>query len=295
MTNQQTRPKSPNNAENEPRCFSNLVVRLLTGMTLLPVIIGLILFGRWPFALVVGALVGIGTLEFYFMEKERGMQNNVAMGLLTAALVMIAFYINEPRLWQIALILCAVLTFLIEYVRSRNLPGSLLRVGTTLGGLFYIAFPGAFIISIRESAPMGIHWVFVIVYCTWSVDTFSYVFGNMLGKTKLAPKLSPNKTREGAFAGLIFGALMPLLVLLRGQMFEWRVVPLLLIAPLIAILGDLFESGMKRYFGVKDSGVQGFNPFPGHGGVLDRIDSLLWVTTAVYVYLLLVGAVPFLI
>jgi phosphatidate cytidylyltransferase len=292
MTREQTR-QSDDTPGTRSR-YSNLFVRAVTGMVLLPVIVGLIILGGWPFALMVGILVGIGTLEFYFMEKRRGLQNNVAIGLIASTLVLVSFFINDPRLWQIALALSALLTFTIEYARSRALSDSLMRVATTLGGLFYIAFPGAFLLAMRSSAPMGIHWVFVVIFCTWSVDTFSYIFGNIFGKTKLAPTLSPNKTREGAIAGLIFGTVLPLLVLLRGQIFEWRVIPLLLLAPVIAILGDLFESGMKRYFGVKDSGVQGFNPFPGHGGVLDRIDSLLWVSTGVYVYLLIVGKVPIL-
>lgn len=280
---------SEDNAAKSSRRPSNLVVRLLTGLVLLPVIMVIYIYGRVPFALFIAALVGLGTLEFYFMEKRRGIQNNVVLGLLAAAATLVAFYIEEPRLWQGAWLLCGVLTFLIEYVRGRDLRDSLVRVLTTLGGLLYIALPGAFYIAIRQGA--GIHWAFVVVFCTWSVDTYSYIFGNMLGKTPLAPRLSPNKTREGAVAGLIAGVIMPLLLLLRGEVYTHSAIPLLLLLPVVAILGDLFESSLKRFFDVKDSGVKGFNPFPGHGGVLDRVDSMLGVIVCVYSYLVLTGQV----
>lgn len=281
------------NAAKSSRRPSNLVVRLLTGLVLLPIVILVYLYGRLPFALFIAVLVGLATLEFYFMEKRRGIQNNVVLGSLAAAATLVAFYIGEAWLWQGAWVLCGVLTFLIEYVRGRDLRDSLVRVLTTLGGLLYIALPGACYIAIRQGA--GIHWAFVPLFCTWSVDTFAYIFGNMLGKTPLAPRLSPSKTREGAIAGFIAGIIIPLLLLLRGEVYTPSVIPLLLILPLVAILGDLFESSLKRFFDVKDSGVKGFNPFPGHGGVLDRADSILGVLICVYIYLVLTGQVTLLV
>jgi phosphatidate cytidylyltransferase len=229
------------------------------------------------------------------MERQRGLQNNALIGIAVAVLVLLAFHWREARLWQGALLISPLLTFAIEFGRSREWQRSLLRVATTLGGSLYIAFPFAFLIAIRQIHPPGIHWVCAVIFCTWGTDTFSSMFGSMFGKTKLAPRLSPGKTVEGALAGVIFGAILPMLVLLRGGAMTWNVVPLFIICPFAGIAGDLFESGVKRFFGVKDSHIPGFNIFPGHGGALDRIDSILWVIPLFYFYLVLTGDIPLLI
>jgi len=273
----------------------NVFLRLLTGLTMIPLVIVLILFGGWVFALAVAFLVVVGTLEFYFMERHRGLHNNVVIGFVTAAAVLLAFILESALLWELAVLLASLIIFAAEYFRSRQVQTSLVRVVTTLGGVFYIAFPGAFMIAIRGVQPFGIHWVFAILFTTWSADTFAYLFGKMFGKTALTPKLSPNKTREGAVGGLIFSAILPMLVLLRVNELSITTALMLVLAAGAAIVGDLFESGMKRYFDVKDSGVPGFNIFPGHGGVLDRIDSLLWVLPVYYAYLVFAGKLTLLL
>ena len=108
-------------------------------------------------------------------------------------------------------------------------------------------------------------------------------------ETKLAPLISPNKTVEGAIGGIL-GAWVPAFLLLHFTgALEPALVPMVVIGPLLAVGGDLFESAMKRFFRVKDSYVAGFNVFPGHGGVLDRIDALVWVASWVYFNLLALG------
>ena len=276
----------------KPRSLSNLIVRFTTGMVILPLIVILILWGGLPFTVVIGLLTILGTAEFYFMERMKGLQNNAIIGISAAIAVLISFHTREYWLWQVAIVISVLLTFAIEFARSREWQRSLWRVWTTLGGSLYIAFPFAFLIAIRQIEPFGIHWIFTILFTTWGTDTFSYMFGSMFGKTKLVPKLSPSKTVEGAIAGVIFGAFLPMLVLLRISEWSWNIVPLLLLCPFAAIAGDLFESGIKRYFGVKDSHIPGFDVFPGHGGALDRIDSILWVIPLFYVYMLMIGKLP---
>ena len=120
--------------------------------------------------------------------------------------------------------------------------------------------------------------------------------GNMFGKTKLAPVLSPKKTVEGAVGGIIAGTLLPLGVLYQGSIdITWVMTIMFFIGAIAATAGDLLESYIKRYFGVKDSHIPGFNVIPGHGGVLDRIDSTLLVATVFYIYLVSIGEITLLI
>ncbi|MEO1164124.1 MAG: phosphatidate cytidylyltransferase, partial [Chloroflexota bacterium] len=220
-------------------------------------------------------------------ERKRGAQNNALLGVTAASLVLAAFHFEQPILWQIAVVGTVIITFAIEYGRSKDLSDSLQRILTTIAGIFYIAFPMAFLVAIR-AGDSGLHWFFAFIYCTWGTDTFAYFAGNMFGKTPLSPKLSPKKTVEGAVGGMVAGAILPLMVLYQGQIpITSSVILLFIVATFSAVGADLFESAVKRFFGVKDSHIPGFNILPGHGGVLDRIDSTLGVATVMYIYLVM--------
>lgn len=127
-------------------------------------------------------------------------------------------------------------------------------------------------------------FVFLLIFSTWASDTFAFAVGKMMGKVKLCPAISPGKTREGAIGGFV-GTLA--VAIIFSLIFKFSVLHALAIGVIIGImapLGDLVESILKRVCGVKDSG----NIIPGHGGVLDRFDSLLFAAPAMYVYLMLV-------
>jgi len=109
------------------------------------------------------------------------------------------------------------------------------------------------------------------------------------GKHKLAPRLSPKKTVEGAVAGVIGGFVSTLILLIIGNQVSSITLVMIALAPLVAVVGDLLESAIKRYFKVKDSHIPGLNVIPGHGGVLDRVDSWMMVAAFCYLYLLLTG------
>lgn len=283
------------NLPSRSRRLSNLFVRFLTGMVVLPFLLVLIFLGGWFTTIPLGFLMLMGILEFYYMEKKRGLQNNGIIGVLAAVMVVLAFHYEQALLWQIAVVATIILTFIIEFGRGRVFKDSVQRIATTVGGIFYIAFPMSFLVAIRGSES-GLHWFFAFVYCTWGTDTFAYLIGNMFGKTKLAPALSPGKTVEGAIGGIVAGALLPLAVLYQGQIpITLPVVLMFIAATFAATLADLFESGVKRFFGVKDSHIPSFDIIPGHGGVLDRIDSTLGSATVIYVYLVMTGHIAFLV
>ncbi|WP_265562641.1 phosphatidate cytidylyltransferase [Sphingomicrobium arenosum] len=150
------------------------------------------------------------------------------------------------------------------------------NIGWKIGGFFYCLIPAIALLWIRDRYAQGFDlllWVFIV---TWATDIGGYAFGKTMGRTKLAPAISPNKTWEGLIGGMVAAGLL-------GGLWAWTqgLDPLLywLGAPMAvaAQAGDLFESGMKRRAGVKDSGTL----LPGHGGVFDRLDGLLVVATAI--------------
>ncbi|MEO1289368.1 MAG: phosphatidate cytidylyltransferase [Chloroflexota bacterium] len=273
------------------RSLSNLLVRFFTGMAVIPILVMVAFLGGWWLTVPIMFFMLVGVLEFYFIERRHGLQNNALLGIIAAIMIMLAFHFQMPILWQSAVIGTIIITFALEYGRGRVVRDSIYRTLTTVGGLFYIAFPMAFLVAIRQ-ADAGYHWFFAYIYCTWGTDTLAYLIGNMFGKTKLAPVLSPKKTVEGAIGGIIAGTLLPLGVLHQGDIdITFVVTVMFFIATLAAIVGDLLESVVKRYFGVKDSHIPGFNVIPGHGGVLDRIDSTLLVAPVFYIYLVWMGEI----
>jgi len=138
----------------------------------------------------------------------------------------------------------------------------------SVGGFFYCLFPALSLLWIRERSGIDLLvWSFIV---TWATDIGAYFAGRTFGKRKLAPSISPGKTVEGLYGGIVAAALLGAAWVLWTGLSE----PLLLLAPLFAVAaqgGDLFESWMKRQAGIKDSG----NWLPGHGGVLDRLDGLV--------------------
>ncbi len=270
--------------------YTELRIRLITASILLPIAILVSFAGGGLFFVLILPVMGIGMLEFYVMEKDTPTQGSSLTGIPTGIVVVTAFYLQDERVWQAALALCIVLTLILELARQpKQARRALGQVGTTLCGVLYVAFPAAFMVSIRNAPEDGLIWVFVIFAITWGADTFGYVFGRAFGKRKLAPRISPNKTVEGALGGILGAWIPAFLLLISTGALQPILIPMVLIGPLLAVGGDLFESAMKRFFRVKDSYVAGFNVFPGHGGVLDRIDALVWVTSWVFLYLSVLG------
>ena len=166
-------------------------------------------------------------------------------------------------------------------VRGKGVKGKLIG----LAGPFYIGVPLALGLLLRDG-PDGRDWVLAALLATFSVDTGAYAVGRLIGKHKLAPRISPGKTWEGVVGGLLggVGATFGLTLILDLPMDTWKALPLGLLLAVAAMAGDLAESWLKRAAGAKDSG----SLIPGHGGILDRTDSIVatlvvayfWVTWA---------------
>jgi phosphatidate cytidylyltransferase len=273
--------------------LTNLGQRLLTVAILLPIVVALTLIGGWAFTGLVTALCLIGTLEFYVLAHDRPIQGSALIGLPIALGVLIAFHLRDTGLGAFALIAGSAATFALEIARHpANLRRCLIQVGMTLAGVLYVAFPGGFLISLRAENPNGLLWVGLVLCMTWGTDTFAYIGGRLWGRHLLAPTISPKKTVEGAITGVIGGMFPAIMLLSAANVWTPAYLPLIIAAPFAAILGDLMESALKRMFDAKDSHVHGFDIFPGHGGVLDRIDGLIWVAALTYfmIMVLRIGA-----
>lgn len=267
---------------------SNFVTRLITALIGGPLIIILTYIGGIPFLITGLVMAALSALEFCALGNDRHIPGNTYIALPGAVILVLFTTSHQTALAILTIAIVVIAAFIWDMMRGAA-GNRMQRVGMTLAAMLYSGLPPAFLILIR-GMPDGLLWMVLIFALTWGTDTFAYLGGRMWGKHLLAPSISPKKTIEGAVVGIIGGFLLGLITLLAGQ----KIMPILLffvlIAPPLAVMGDLFESRLKRYFHVGDSHLNGFNIIPGHGGVLDRTDALIWVTTLFYIYFLLIGA-----
>lgn len=279
---------SPAAEHNQPKAPSNLTQRMLTIVLGGPIALLMVYFGGWFLTIGILLIGVVGVAEFYLLAHDRPLQGSTLVGVPAVIIVTIAYFLDVPPVALITLLLAGGVSLTSRWFLHRNLRRAAGQAVMTMLGVLYIGFPAGFLLWLRAT-PDGLAWLLLILALTWGTDSFAYVGGRLWGRRPLAPVISPKKTVEGAIVGYFGGFLAALLVLiLAGKLY----LPLILIAalgPVVAILGDLFESWLKRRFNVKDSHLQGFNLFPGHGGVLDRVDALIWVTVLCYAGLNMFG------
>lgn len=232
------------------------------------------------FAGFIMAVAAVGLTEYAAMAfpDDRGLRGAVVVfGLLVAAGVLTGTLAGAGAAVSSTVIGGLVLAAL---RRNDDLPRAVHRVGLLLLGVLYVGFFIPHVVPLRES-PDGWRWALFTVYTAMGCDTGAYFAGRAWGRRKLLPAVSPSKTVEGAFGGLA-GAVI--IALLARVLFFPRpaveVVGLALVIAVLAVLGDLCESALKRAFGAKDSGWI----IPGHGGILDRLDSLLFPFVFIFYY-----------
>lgn len=259
--------------------------RIMTGLILLPIVSGALLAGGWWYVLLVLPVAAIAVLEFCALGQSPLVQGSRPVALALTVLVIVAFQVEQPLLGWTSLPIGLGAVFVSRRPRRLSLHHRLTQTAITLAGVIYIAFPAAFLICLRNHQPNGLLWSLVVYTVAASTDTFAYFGGRLLGRTPLAPLLSPGKTVEGAAVGIVGGVVGGLIVLLLAHRVSVPAGLLVLAGALVAVVGDLLESGIKRVFRAKDSRLPGWNLLPGHGGVLDRIDALILVVVLVYLAL----------
>ena len=260
----------------------NLVVRIVTALLLLPAVLALLVLGGWWTAALVAAAAGACTLEYQLITQRRLGPAEV-LAVLGAALIPLAAAARPLGFTAIAAwILWGVfIAASVQGLFASDREHAPARTAHAVAGCLYGGLGLGPIAALRVG-PAGLQWVISALVITWANDTCAYFAGRLFGRHKLHPAVSPNKTWEG-FAGGVAGSV--------GGMFiaRWVAFPALttgdclalgLLGAVLGPLGDLTESLLKRAHGVKDSGTL----IPGHGGLLDRVDALLFNAPAVYLY-----------
>jgi len=270
-----------------PQGFArNLRSRVLTAVLVLPPLLAAIFVGpAWLGAVVIALALAVGLLEFFALLVARGIRPMRLTGSVLAA----AFFIEAawPTLLPRPLLpLLAVALLSTTLLRGMDLLESVASAALSLLGALYLGALGGTIVGLRVQDPEGLGgWRIAFLLITVMLsDTAAYFVGCTLGRHRLAPALSPGKTVEGALGGLAGGVIGALAVRAVGlpNVPIAHAMGLGILVTILGIAGDLDESLLKRWAGVKDSGTL----FPGHGGMLDRLDSLLFGAPVLYYYFL---------
>ena len=258
-----------------------LVKRSLVALIFGPVVLAGIYLGGWfTFALVViiSILMVRETRAFSSVHLRTGEQ---IVLLLLCILWQLAITVDYPHLLNL-FISSVIVIFLMELL-NHQISGTLERTSVMLFVFIYCGILLSSFIGVRK---YGALWGLLPVIMVWVVDTFAYWGGTLLGHHKLAEDYSPKKSIEGFFCGFLSGVVMALgIIYFRPQTDRILLWSLVFITGIAGQIGDLFESKLKRQFGVKDMS----NLMPGHGGMWDRTDSLLWVYPLFWVVLKLFG------
>ena len=251
-----------------------MLKRTLTAAVGIPIVVAAVWVGNYPFTLLVAAAAAIAALEMTRMARAWGQSTPAVMTVaITAAIAASGQFVAGLDLNAIPIVLAAVAA---PVAAAALLFGRRLRggPGSTLAAVSIAAFVGGtlFLATVIRNQPEGRYWILLLLLVTFATDTGAYAVGRTMGSRRLAPSISPGKTWEGAVGGFV-GAVA------SGAAFGWAagfnpsigwIMATAAVLGVTGQAGDLFESKLKRIAGLDDSGTI----FPGHGGMLDRLDSI---------------------
>ena len=274
----------------------NLLVRGASGVVLFGVVLGAAFLGYWGFGALMLLITVVGVWEFYQLAMAKGAMPQRCMGIVTSILLLVtafsAILLAVPCVESavgellpfvlLATIAAFALIFFVEVFRNKENPTQ--NVASTIMGVIYVALPMSLMLFIpfMLSPDRWNPWIFLFyLFLVWGNDVFAYLVGISIGRHKMCPRLSPKKSWEGFFGGVLGSLAMGVLgaYVVEGNYLVW--LGLALVVSLSSVVGDLVESMFKRDAGVKDSG----NFIPGHGGMLDRFDALILSAPFAFVYL----------
>ena len=257
--------------------------RVISGVALGLLVLALTWFGGIPFKLLAILAMALIFFEWFRIVETQGLNIlNWLIGGATIGLIGICVLMGWSGYALVVCIAGAVLLMLVRVIEGADFWPSL--------GIIYAGIGGIAFAALRDSGDLGFAVIIFLFAVIWCTDIFAFFGGRSFGGPKLAPGISPNKTWSGFASGLLGGVLGGVVaaVFLTESSLLW-VVLLAAIVSVAGQLGDLFESGVKRKFGVKDSGTL----IPGHGGVMDRVDSLIFAAFAAYIVALIMpGTIP---
>ena len=267
--------------------------RIITAVIILPFLIASILIPwlQLLFVLLIAAALLLGLWEFRRLARRRGMKPVDEAMFLGAAGLFVVFYFNDSgqelfslQLIVAILILLTIFTLVAATFRGAPFDAIISSSGATILGVLYVVLLGGHLVALRTAFPqqLSAHLLSFFFLVLMGADAGAYYIGSAFGKHKLAPKISPGKTWEGVAGGLLAGLLLAAVShfwFFRNLPLKWAL-PLGALMTVLGILGDLTESALKRSVGAKDAAKL----LPGHGGMLDRLDSLLFNAPLIYYF-----------
>ena len=263
--------------------------RILTAVIVLPFLIASILISSlwWLFVLLAVAAMVLGLWEFYLLAKKLQLKPEPTIGYVTGAAQVTIAQLNDPAsvlLVQFVIIALTAVTLVAATLRGAPFDKMIASAGATILGVLYIPLLGSHLVSMRTgfNPTLSAHLLSFFFLVLMGADAGAYYIGRALGKHKLAPSISPGKTWEGLIGGVVAALAMGTLAhfwFFRELPLKYTL-PLAALMTLVGVLGDLAESALKRGAGAKDAA----NILPGHGGVLDRLDSLLFNAPLIYYF-----------
>jgi phosphatidate cytidylyltransferase len=259
--------------------------RIAVAAVLLPLVIGLVYLDGWW---LTGLALAGGLLALHELYAIGATLRPLRLGGYAAAVAtLVGLQLGGIPWMAVGLLSTLGFAFLV-FLLSQSRPAFTAAVSTTTAGVLWVIGGIACLVLVRDVPEYGWWTIVAVLFAVFASDTFAYFVGRAIGRHKMAPAISPGKSWEGFLAGLVAGVTVAFLIL-YGDREEFLSIPASLVlgaAVVVAgVLGDLFESAVKRDLGVKDSGRM----LAGHGGVLDRIDSLLFAGPAAYAVLLAFG------
>lgn len=252
------------------------VRRVLSAALLLPLFLAVVVWGPpWLFALIVLGVVGLAQWEFAALFRRAGVAASPLLGVGGGLVVTASFLVPDAVPMALALVVLGVLGASL----AGGPPIAWQPSAVTLLGICYVGFLLGHALWLRN-VPSGMEWVLFLVAVTWCGESAAYAVGSAFGRHRLAPRLSPRKTVEGAAGQLVAAVVVAAIAqpILLAEWPWWEVVGLGAVLGVVGQVGDLVESLLKRSVGAKDSGAA----IPGHGGILDRVDGLLFCTPVLF-------------
>lgn len=252
--------------------------RIITAVIAAAIFIPIVMVGKLPFLLLVYLLASIGLYELMKMKKMRvfsfeAIFSHVLLWILLLPSDYSAF-LTENNYDKVQIFFIGVLVLLLYTVISKNV-FSFDDAGFLVITILYLGMGFYYLFETRDRDTLGLVYILLTLFTIWATDSGAYFIGKAIGKRKLWPEISPNKTIEGFFGGVLSALIVGVLFYVFSSLDYslWRMLLISLIIAIFGQLGDLVQSAYKRHYGVKDSGKL----LPGHGGILDRLDSLIFI------------------
>ena len=263
---------------------SNLFLRVVSALILAPIVLAAIIYGESAYDVLVAVMGALMAWEWEKMLADKKSYVSVSLTLMTALVVFLTKSINP-------VLILGVIAFFALFLYFKTGKNLLLSFGA-----FYIGLPLLSMMYIAYFSDSGLgdlsyssNYILWLLFVVWATDVGGYVVGKSIGGPKLIPKISPNKTWAGLFGGILFSIIVTYLFVITMNHYYESSLSLKyfllssIVLAFISQVGDIFESKIKRYLNIKDSS----NLIPGHGGVFDRVDGLLFAAPAVALFVLL--------